>query len=102
MIEPISLNQPIVLDSSGLYPVESGYIAIKTEVEWIQSFGVSNSPYWIIGDHLCEWTLKWLEVWEKTDLVKTKQSPRRALESIFDPLPLPDDWTDQQLITLEL
>jgi len=85
-----------------VYPVESGYVAIKTEVEWIQSFGVSNSPYWIIGDRLCEWTLKWLEVWEKTDLVKTKQSPRRALESIFDPLPLPDDWTDQQLITLEL
>jgi len=102
MIEPTNLNQPIVLDSSGLYPVESGYVAITTEVEWLQSFGMSNSPYWIIGNRLCEWTLKWLEVWDKTDLVKTKQSPRRALESIFDPLPLPDDWTDQQLITLEL
>jgi len=41
-----------------LYTVESGYIAITTEVEWLQSFGVSNSPYWIIGDRLCEWTLK--------------------------------------------
>ena len=102
MIEPTSIDQTIVLDSSGLYPVESGYMAITTEVEWLQSFGVSNSAYWIIGDRLCEWTLKWLEVWDKTDLVKTKQSPRRALESTFDPLPLPDDWTDQQLITLEL
>ena len=102
MIEPTNLNQPIVLDSSGLYPVESGYVAITTEVEWLQSFGMGNSPYWIIGNRLCEWTLKWLEVWDKTDLVKTKQSPRRALESIFAPLPLPDDWTDQQLITLEL
>jgi len=94
--------QEVVLDRTGLYPVEAGYIAITTEVEWLQSFGVSNSPYWIIGDRLCEWTLKWLEVRDKTDLVKTKQSPRRALESIFAPFPLPDDWTDQQLIILEL
>jgi len=102
MIEPINLDQPIVLDPSGLYPVELGYIAITTEVEWLQSFGVSNSPYWIIGDRLCEWTLKWLEVWGKTDLVKAKQSPRRTLESIFAPFPLPDNWTDQQLVNLEI
>ncbi|MFM7885603.1 MAG: hypothetical protein ACKPCM_02670, partial [Pseudanabaena sp.] len=97
-----NIIQEVILDPTGLYPVESGYIAITTEVEWLKHFGVSNSPYWIIGDRLCEWTLKWLEVWGKTNLVKTKQSPRRTLESIFDPFPLPDDWTDQQLINLEL
>lgn len=102
MIEPTNLNQPIVLDSSGLYPVESGYVAITTEVEWLQSFGMSNSPYWIIGDRLCDWAIKWLDAWDKADLVQIKQSPRHTLQTLFAPLNLPDDWTEQQLIALDL
>ena len=99
---PPNPDKPIVLDRSGVYPVPSSYVPIRTEVEWLQYFGKSNSPYWVVGDRLCEWALKWLEAWGKTDMVEIKQSPRRALESLFHPFPLPDNWTDQQLLALEL
>jgi len=96
-----TLNQRIVLDRTGLYPVELGFIPISTEVEWLQYFGVSNSLYWVTGDRLCEWALKWLDAWGSDAIIEIKQSPRRSLESVFHPCPLPDGWTDRQLLTLE-
>jgi len=95
------LEHRIILDPTGLYPVESGFIEIRTEVEWLQSFGISNSQYWVVGDRLCEWAIKWLDAWDSSAIIEKKQSPRRALTSIFYPALLPDEWTEQQLLKLE-
>jgi hypothetical protein len=95
-------TEKVVLDRTGLYPVESGFIVIKTEVEWLQHFGVSDSRYWVIGDRLCDWAIKWLDAWDKADLVQIKQSPRHALQTLFAPFNLPTEWTEQQLIALDL
>ncbi len=82
----------IVLDPTGLYPIPPNYIAITTEVEWIQHFGVSH-PCWVTSKRLCEWATEWLRVWNKIEMIaEIKQDPRIVLTSLFHPIPVPE-WS---------
>jgi len=97
----IPTGKSVVLDPTELYPIPASYIAITTEVEWIRLFFLADSPYWIKGNRLCKWTHEWLRVWNKTDaIIEEKQNPRPRLESLFYPLPLPEEWNDAQVLEL--
>lgn len=94
-------DKPIVLDPTGLYNVPPDYVPITTEVEWMQSFSMSTSPYWVKGKRLCDWADEWLQVWNKTEAIaEIKQHPRAKLAILFHPVPLPEEWTNEQLLTL--
>lgn len=100
-IHTINPNKPIVLDPIGVYKIPKGYIAITTEVEWIKSFGTSNSPCWVKGRRLCDWAKEWLRVWDKLHLIaEEKQSPRLRLQQLFNSINIPDEWTDVQILNL--
>ncbi|BCL36368.1 hypothetical protein [Nostoc sp. MS1] len=89
----------IILDPTGLYDIPSGYIPITTEVEWIQSFGVSDVPCWVKGERLCEWAKTWLRVWNRSaEIAEIKQHPRHKLTQLFGTVPLPQNWTDEQVL----
>jgi len=95
-------DKPIVLDSTGLYDILPGYIPITTELEWMQSFGISASPYWVKGKLLCNWAFEWLRIRGITETsIEIKQDPRLKLEALFNPILIPSEWTDKQLLTLE-
>lgn len=94
-------DKPIVLDPTGLYDIPPGYVPITTEVEWMQSFGVTASACWVKGQFLCDWAEQWLRAWNKTEAIaEIKQKPRLCLEALFNPFPLPSEWTDKQLLSL--
>ncbi|MUG96880.1 protein kinase [Scytonema sp. UIC 10036] len=94
-------EKPIVLDPTGLYEVPAGYTAIATEVDWMRSFGVSGSPWWVKGKRLCDWAVEWLQVWNRMDEVaEIKSNPRLRLQSLFGSLPLPQEWSDKQILAL--
>ncbi|GAA6618130.1 hypothetical protein NUACC26_039410 [Scytonema sp. NUACC26] len=94
-------EKPIVLDPTGLYEVPAGYTAIVTELEWMRSFGVSGSPWWVKSKRLCDWAVEWLQVWNRMDEVtEIKSNPRLRLQSLFGSLPLPQEWTDKQILAL--
>ncbi|WP_315791367.1 hypothetical protein [Fischerella sp. JS2] len=91
----------IVLDPTELYDIPPDYIPITTEVEWIQFFGVTNSRYWVRGKRLCDWAEAWLRAWNKTDaIMEIKLHPRRRFTALFDTVPVPEEWTDAQLLIL--
>jgi serine/threonine protein kinase len=91
----------VVLDPTGLYELPPDYIAIATEVEWMRSFFVTQGRYWVKGKRLCDWTSEWLRVWNKTEAIaQIKQNPRDKLTTLFHPIPIPEQWTDRQLLTL--
>ncbi|MBF2068019.1 MAG: protein kinase [Calothrix sp. C42_A2020_038] len=94
-------DKPIVLDPTGVYEIPPGYVPITTEVEWMRSFGTTNSPCWIKGQRLCDWAKEWLLVWDKLNLIaQEKQSPRLRIARLFEPVAVPDEWTEAQLLTL--
>ncbi|MDH6089453.1 hypothetical protein [Umezakia ovalisporum] len=94
-------DRHIILDPTGLYDIPCEYIAITTEVEWIKFFGVSNTPCWVRGERLCQWAKVWLRAWNRfEDIREIKQHPGHKLRELFTPVPLPHDWTDQELLTL--
>ena len=96
----INPDKPIVLDPTELYDIPSGYVPITTEVEWIKSFGVSV-PCWVKGNRLCKWAEEWLRVWDKLEAIaEIKQDPRPKLAALFQPVPLPGEWTNRQLLIL--
>jgi hypothetical protein len=69
----------------------------------MQSFGVSESRYWVQGKRLCKWAELWLQVWDKTEAIaEIKQEPRPKLAALFHPVPIPCEWTDRQLLTLSI
>ncbi|MEH2178490.1 hypothetical protein [Nostoc sp.] len=94
-------DKHMILDPTGLYDIPSGYIRITTEVEWIQFFGVSTDPCWVRGQRLCKWAETWLRSWNRTEeITEIKQHPRYILGQLFATVPLPHDWTDEQLLIL--
>lgn len=94
-------DRPIVLDPTGRYQPSSAYILISSEMEWIHSFGVSTSPYWVRNKRLCDWAYEWLRVRGKTALIaEIKPDPRQKLQTLFHPLSLPAEWTDEQVFNL--
>jgi len=101
-----SPSKLVVLDPTGLYSPPSGCIEVRTEVEWMQSFFQSDNLYWVTGNglqakRLCDWTREWLRVWNKLDaILEEKQNPRARLQSLFGSVPIPLDWTDQQILQL--
>lgn len=96
----------VVLDPTGLYLPPSGCVEIRTEMEWMQSFFQSDHLYWVTGrglqaKRLCDWTCEWLRVWNKLDtILEEKQNPRVRLQSLFGSVPIPQEWTDQQILQL--
>lgn len=97
----INPDKPIVLNPTEKYAIPSDYIPITTEVEWMESFGISASPYWVKGKRLCEWAEEWLKAWGKLDkIAEIKQEPRLRLQEIFGALALPSEWTESQLLGL--
>jgi serine/threonine protein kinase len=100
------LIKGVVLDPTGLYAPPSGCIEVRTEVEWMQSFFQLDNLYWVTGrglqaKRLCDWTREWLRVWNKQDVIlEEKQNPRDRLQSLFGSVPVPSDWTDQQILQL--
>ena len=96
----------VVLDPTDLYAPPSGYIEVRTEVEWMQSFFQSDTLYWVTGrglqaKRLCDWTREWLRVWNKLDaILEEKQNPRSRLQFLFGSVPIPAAWTDQQMLQL--
>jgi serine/threonine protein kinase len=97
----INPDKPIVLDPTGKYEIPSGYIPITTEVEWMESFGISASPYWVKGKRLCDWAQEWLKAWNKLDAIaEIKQDPRFRLQEIFGSLPNPCEWTENQQLAV--
>jgi len=60
---PTSQNQlnpdKPVLDPTAIR-YSPGYVKITTEVEWMQLFGMSTSPYWVKGEWL--WADEWLRL----------------------------------------
>jgi serine/threonine protein kinase len=93
-------SHPIVLDPTGIYPIPPDYVGITTEVEWMRSFGLSASPYWVKGKRLCNWAIEWLRLRGREHAIQIKQDPRPRLEALFYPIPLPNEWNDPQLLTL--
>ena len=94
-------DKHIILDPTGLYNIPPAYIAITTEVEWIKFLGVSNARCWVRGERLCQWAELWLQSWNRLEEIREiKQHPRDKLVRLFTPLPLPHDWSDQQLLIL--
>jgi len=93
-------SRPIILDPTGLYSIPSGYVAITTEVEWLLSFGLGASPYWVKGKRLCDWAIEWLRLRGREATVQIKQEPRPRLEALFYPVPLPDAWNAAHLLAL--
>ncbi|NJK99758.1 MAG: protein kinase [Spirulinaceae cyanobacterium SM2_1_0] len=92
-------DRPIVLDPSGVYPIPSGYIAIRSEVEFLEKFDRSNSPYWIAGQRPCEWAAAWLHARKRSDF-ETLEAPRAAIaDDLGDDL-IPDTWNDEQILAL--
>ncbi len=106
IISEKSSDKLVVLDPTGLYEISPGYTAITTEVQWIRCFFVTEGRYWVTGKglqakRLCNWTHEWLRVWNKTEAIaEIKQDPRSKLLTLFHPVSLPDEWTDQQLLAL--
>lgn len=108
VVEPLPLlhTKEVILDPTGLYPPAVGCIEIRTEVEWIQSFFLSEALYWVTGKgqqatRLCDWTREWLRVWNKLDAIKEeKQNPRTRLEALFGSVPIPSEWTDENILQL--
>lgn len=91
----------IILDPTELYQPLADYIAITSEVEWLQYFTLKDNAYWIKGKRLCNWTEEWLRVWNKSDLIiERKQHPRPKLETIFAPLSIPDSWNDLHILQI--
>lgn len=96
----------VVLDPTGLYSPPSGYVEIRTEVEWTQSFFQTENRYWVTGragqaKRLCDWTREWLRVWNQLDaILEEKQHPCVRLQSLFGAVPIPQEWTDQQILQL--
>jgi len=101
-----SPSKLVVLDPTGLYSPPSGYIEVRTEVEWMQFFFQSDKLYWVTGrglqaKRLCDWTCEWLRVWNQLDAVlEEKQNPRSRLQYLFGSVPIPAAWTDQQVLQL--
>ncbi|GAB1545139.1 hypothetical protein NUACC21_78150 [Scytonema sp. NUACC21] len=97
----VNIDKPIVLDPTGLYEIPPGYTHVTTEVEWMRFFGVTASPCWVKGKRLCDWATEWLRVWDKMDAIaEIKPNPRLRLQDLFYPVPLPQEWTDKQILTL--
>jgi serine/threonine protein kinase len=101
-----SPSKLVVLDPTGLYSPPSGYVEIRTEVEWTQSFFQAENRYWVTGrggqaKRLCDWTREWLRVWNQLDaILEEKQHPRVRLQSLFGAVPIPQEWADQQILQL--
>jgi serine/threonine protein kinase len=99
-------SKSVILDPTGLYLPASGCFEIRTEVEWMQSFFQSDAIYWVTGrglqaKRLCDWTYEWLRVWNKLDaILEEKQNPRIQLKSLFASVPIPDEWTDREMLQL--
>ena len=89
-----------ILDPSGLYPVGDGYHLVSTEVEWLQQVGVSGDRLWIRGKSLCNWTKTWLNAWNRQAESQILPSPRDRLQTLLNPLTLPNDWTEHQCLPL--
>jgi hypothetical protein len=110
LFELLPLNQqtapnsekPIILDPSKAYPPDkSRYTVIETEVDWIRNFGIGNTPYWVRGKALCDWTEEWLRGWKRThQIAEIKKTPRDKLASLLEPGLVPQDWTDQQCLAV--
>ncbi|WP_204103049.1 MULTISPECIES: protein kinase [Spirulina sp. CCY15215] len=98
-----SLKLEVVLDPTSLYPIESNYIAIATEREWLQKFTGQPGHYWIKGKRLCNWTEAWLQGRDLLDTIsRIQQSPSDRLKQLFFPLPLPSDWTEKEFFQLAI
>lgn len=89
----------IILDPTNLYPIEQNYIIISNEVEWLKKFTLKDEAYWIKNKIPCAWTKEWLKVWNKTNLIiEIKENPRSLLASILNPLSIPNQWNEQQML----
>jgi serine/threonine protein kinase len=100
-------KKAVILDPTGLHQPIAGAITIANEVDWMQSFFVTDGLYWVHGKNekiakqLCELTETWLQIHHQTDvIIETKQPPHLFLQSLFHPLPIPSEWTGQQLQNL--
>src|SRR5688572_9393905 len=90
----------IVLDPSGSYPVPEGCAQIETEVDWMRCVGTAETEYWIRGQHLCHWTREWLRAWKvPATIVEEKEFPRVRLQSFLKQIPIPQDWTQHEILT---
>jgi hypothetical protein len=90
----------IVLDPSGAYPVPEGCTQIETEVDWIRAVGTAEAEYWIKGQHLCHWTREWLRAWNvPASFVEEKEFPRVRLQSFLKQIPIPQGWTQEEILT---
>lgn len=91
----------IILDPSNLYPIEPNYTIISNEVEWLKYFTLKDEAYWITNKIPCAWTEEWLKVWNKTDLIiEIKENPRPLLASVLNPLSIPTQWNDEQILNI--
>lgn len=95
------LEPTVILDPTGLYKVPESYTLIATDVDWLRHFGIKNSPWWVRGKHLCNWSQEWLRSrncihW----IVARKQHPRQYLENLLNDTPIPKNLTNQELLDL--
>ena len=98
---PPDPSKPFVLDPSKAYEPPPGYISIETEVEWMRSFNLRGSPYWVRGKALCDWAEAWLHCWNRRHLIaEVKQPPREKLVSLLQPVQVPSEWTEQQCLAV--
>lgn len=100
-------GKAVILDPTGFHQPPIGAIAIASEVEWMQSFFVTDGLYWVSGKNekiakqLCELTQTWLQIHRHVDtIIEIKQPPHQLIRSLFDPLPIPTEWTSQQMQNL--
>ncbi|MGI0482584.1 hypothetical protein ACN4EE_17595 [Geminocystis sp. CENA526] len=91
----------IILDPTNLYPIEPNYTIISNEVEWLKYFTLKDEAYWIKNKIPCAWTKEWLKVWNKIDLIiEIKENPRPLLASILNPLSIPAQWNNEQILNI--
>lgn len=102
-LSPPDLNRPIVLDPSKAYPVPKGYTLIQTELDWLQHFGVANTPCWVRGVNLCNWAEEWLRCWKRSyQIAEIKLAPRIKLVEFLSPISIPQNWTEQQSLAVAI
>lgn len=97
-----TLTPTIVLDPTNLYPPQSNYRIIQTETEWLEAFSSQARNLWIRGEKLHDWSEAWLKgrnQWDSLNIV-VKQHPKPHLAKILHPEPIPEDWSDQNILHL--
>jgi hypothetical protein len=97
-------QKTVFLDPTKQYPIPDDCIVIRTEMDWIRDFFVTEGKYWVTGKRLCNWTEEWLRAWGLQDAIiehpphPTPSPPTPPTETVALPPP-PKNTTEQIFVS---